>query len=423
MQHLNSISRVTFDRRGDYVITSAGEVITKQTTYLWDGRTGARVGKPLGHENKLDIAYLSPQNDYIVLITEFLSEYTVHAFDIGTGSLLGKFSLPGYGVGNVEFSQFENIIVMQVGTILYLWDLRSAKDPRIHKDSIFVPSERRIVTWKGKTANQLDAAGKDTISKPMQHEFEIVKAAFSPKTNSLLMVGSNKGQLWDAHSGSRRGNVLRLSSSKITFSPASDRIRAIGNNEVQQWDALTGVSLGKGIVVREGIQGAEFDPIGDRVLVLDKRGELRIWDAKDGLPIGEPIRHDQKLHEAILDVEGARALTRCWDGSVRLWDARTATLLGDTMWHHLESRMDFNSRGDRLFIGDKQGAFIYVVPLLKPRNTALYVEIQSNHTWDSKAGALRELSYKEWLSKWRDFEAAGGTGWLLEVSKEQSFRD
>jgi WD40 repeat protein/serine/threonine protein kinase len=224
----------------------------------------------------------------------------------------------------------------------------------------------RFVSVTRNQARVWDAATDSAVTEPLEHSLEVTQATFSPDGTHVLTAGWFAGvRVWDA----RTGKVVReldhtAPVNRFEFSPDARKVVGSGTGSAIVWDLATGRTLlrlnhqtdrrvnsalfsrkgdllvtasedrtacvwdartGRRVVEiphPEGVQHADFDPTGSRVVTAG--GLLaRVWDARTGKPLhSEPARHERGIRTAWFAPDGTWFFTRTNDDRVRTWDAQ-----------------------------------------------------------------------------------------------------
>jgi WD40 repeat protein len=120
------------------------------------------------------------------------------------------------------------------------------------------------------------------------------------------------------------------------FDPTGERVvTASTDHTARIWDARTGEPIGKAMQHEGAVLIAAFDSTGQRIVTASFDDDAaRIWDAHTGEPIGMlPLQHPESVNGAAFDPKGERVVTVSDDYTARIWDARTGKPIGEPMQH------------------------------------------------------------------------------------------
>ena len=83
-----------------------------------------------------------------------------------------------------------------------------------------------------------------------------------------------------------QGNVL-----SAAFSPDGRRIVTASDNTARVWDAPPGQPVGAPLQHQSAVASAAFSPDGRRIVTASDDNTARVWDAATGQPVGAPLQH------------------------------------------------------------------------------------------------------------------------------------
>jgi WD40 repeat protein len=132
-----------------------------------------------------------------------------------------------------------------------------------------------------KTARVWDAATGKPLTSPLEHQAQVVSAAFSPDGTRVVTASLDKtARVWDAATGKPLTSLLAHQGvvQSAAFSPDGTRVVTASGDHAQVWDAATGEPLIKPLAHRGGVQSAAFSPDGTRVVTASEDGTARVWD-------------------------------------------------------------------------------------------------------------------------------------------------
>ncbi len=198
------------------------------------------------------------------------------------------------------------------------------------------------------------------LTLPLQHESEVVSAAFSADGRRIVTASEDRtARVWDTTTGEPLGAPLEHQGwvRSAAFSPDGSRIvTASADRTARIWDAATGRSLGPPLEHRGPLRSAAFDPDGHRVVTASDDGAARIWDAATGEALARPLEHRGPVRSAAFSPDGRRVVTASEDGTARIWNAATGELLATPLGHRGPVRSAaFSPHGSRVVTASEDG--------------------------------------------------------------------
>jgi WD40 repeat protein len=120
------------------------------------------------------------------------------------------------------------------------------------------------------------------VSAPLQHQDQVLSAAFSPDGRRVVTASSDRtARVWEAASGKPVGAPLQHQGLVLSaaFSPDGRRVvTASDDSTARVWEADTGKSLGAPLEHQDRVTSAAFSPDGRRVVTASKDSTARVWD-------------------------------------------------------------------------------------------------------------------------------------------------
>jgi len=133
-------------------------------------------------------------------------------------------------------------------------------------------------------------------------------------------------------------------------------VTASSDGTAQIWDASGGHSLNHPLKHGDCVNRARFSPDGRWVATASRDGTARIWDAQTGQPLSQPLRHNAEVLGVQFSPDSQRVITRSVDGIARVWDARTGQALTPPLKHgRWVSYAEFSPDGHRLATASLDG--------------------------------------------------------------------
>jgi WD40 repeat protein len=170
------------------------------------------------------------------------------------------------------------------------------------------PDRTRLLTGRnspdGRTgeAQLWDVATRQPIGPPLKHDAGVRWVDFSPDAATFLTIAGEQIRLWDAATGTPKGEIIPIPSSHIvSFSPEGKAIESTvpANLETSRlYDAATGKPFGRLLTHKGDSYRSAFSPDGNVLVIASQDGSAQIWDAHTGEPKGEPLWRDIPLPAA-----------------------------------------------------------------------------------------------------------------------------
>ncbi len=229
----------------------------------------------------------------------------------------------------------------------------------------FSPDSKTIVTCSGHDALLWDAVmGKLKLHVP--HQAPVHAVAFSPDGKTIVTGSRNprknegEAKLWDVASGKPIGPafphqaaVLAVAfrpDGKVILTGSADPEKKSGMARL--WDVTTGKNIGSFLFHGGAISAAAFSPDGQRILTGSQDGTALLWDAANGKQVGQTLRHGGIVHSVAFSPDGKTVLTGSEDGTVRLWDAATGKPTGPSLPSQVSVRaVAFSPDGKSILTG------------------------------------------------------------------------
>ncbi len=328
-------------RSGQVALSPDGRTLasltTEDTVRLWDASTGAPVGAPMLHPNRVSTIAFRP--DGRALATGDYSR-AVHLWDAGTGSQIGG-SIPQEDiVYSLAFSPDGHRLAVGVyrdysrrcGAAV--WDLRSGRPtgPPLHTttqpDLAFSPCGRTLVTASDGEVRCVTVDGMVPRGRPLQHPPGRAAAAVSPDGRTLATGGSDGVvRLWDFDTLSPRPSTamgLRGSGvASLTYAPDGQSLAVVTADRLTRlWDVASARPLGPPVVRSARVIGAAFIADGRRLIVTTADGRTGTC----------PVPVDR-----IADPRAIERALRTQSG-LRLDEGKVVVPLSQEEWHRCTQR-------------------------------------------------------------------------------------
>ena len=334
MHHQNRVTCSAFSKDGSRIVTGSAD----RTARLWDGSTGAPLGKPMRHDGEVTAVAFSPDGQKILTASR---DNIARLWDAQTGVALGPLMQHEGQITCVAFSPDGlKILTGSQDKTARLWNAQTGVPlgPSLqHQASIecacFSPDGTRILTGSAdQTARLWDAQTGAPMGAVMQHEGRVDCAVFNPDGTRVATCSTDdKAILWDAQTGAPVGQPLQhdeSSVSKVIFSPDGKRVLTASLDDTARiWDAQTGKQIGEPIR-QEGLWSVAYSPDGTRLVTITLDKTAQLWDMETRSVLGEPLRHGRDIVDVAFSPDGLRILTISEDNTARLWEPSSGIQLG-----------------------------------------------------------------------------------------------
>lgn len=367
---------IAFSGNGERIISQTMQA-AKREAHAWDGRTGARIGKPVELEYAEDLgdrasvsfdgrraAFATPSGDAWI-------------WDTSSGKLLPKLKgakLPDHAdpVNNISVSISDNgLLLLTLGQptdppSLRVWDIDSGnqffsigRDRRVIRSAILSPSDREILLhdqdgsirivriFQGEPLIELEGAANMITHKqvrmPNWYKTDDDKRVVVTVSHEKL---GWQGALWNAETG--KGIGLMATIGWPTVSQDSQRIATVSaTNEITLWDAQSGKAIGK-MPSKTPILGSPSFGANSNRLVSISEDMTSLWNSSSGELVG---RLAQGLARTWWHPNGKTILVKEKEKPIRLIDSVTGGAVGILQGtEHEIDDISFDSQGTRLLI-------------------------------------------------------------------------
>ncbi len=342
--HADGVICVAFSRDGKWILTGSGD----QTARLWELATGREVRTLEGHASTVNSVDFSP--DGSSALTSSL-DGTARIWNLAAGSEVRQFST-SYLPPRAKSATHEQIrvaafspdgrTVLTAGTTIRLWDVANGQEIRRFAGSgsaAFSPDGRMLLVTANQIARLYEIATGREIGTLAGHAAQIVSAAFSPDSRSVITASwDSTARLWDVSTFReiRRFTIPERLISNVAFSTDGRRILTgsfvfggtaaspeMNDTAIRVWDATTGREEQR---VPSYTTDAAFAPDNTSVASVAADGALHLWRADTG----EEIRRFGGALSAVdcltLSRDGSELVIGGSDKLATLWDLKTGRL-------------------------------------------------------------------------------------------------
>ena len=157
----------------------------------------------------------------------------------------------------------------------------------------------------------------------------LIRACFSPDDLGILVVQSQKTQLFDLVT--RRSISVKFGQGSdtyyATYNSDGTRLLTCSYTNVSIWRTSDGTNL-LNLPHPQFVSHATFSPDGLRIVTACYDNVARIWNARTGELISDSIRHRKPLLFAAFSRDGAHIVTTSEDNTVQIWDANSGDAIG-----------------------------------------------------------------------------------------------
>jgi WD40 repeat protein len=306
-------------------------------TYLWDPRTGQRVGRLKDRPGLVTDAAFSPNS---AMLAAAGRDGAVRVWNVATRDRR-------FGERTFFLPAHRNPVVAVA------W----SPDGRFVADA---SSDRTAYIWEieGNQSGQ-------RVGSLAGHRDAVTSIAYSPDGRSLLSGSDDHtAGLWDARveeqlvplPGTHRGGAVTAS-----FAPSGHRVVSAGADRTAGiWDVRSRRLL-RSLPHDARVNDAEFSPDGRLVVTASADGFARIWDATAGtasqtLPGRGPVLIGR------FSPDGSTVATGDAQGGVKLWRTRDGRLLATERQRGQVTDAAFAPGGELLVTASRDGANVWSIP-------------------------------------------------------------
>jgi len=330
--HPAAVSQVELSSDGNRLLTIAGGAV-----YVWDARTGTKLGGPLEISPGTGVAaHLRPHSTQVITVTGT----EVSVWDGALTKRLWQFAQPS--IDSAEYGADGARINIQSDNALMVYDANTfapvRKLPSSWEFTSVIDTSGRWLAQQQKPKTLLITDMATGRSK--QFDYDGSPAAFdvSPDGN-LFIVGTEDGQL--ALGDFNAGKFLKQSFATkplamLRFSPAGDAVISVSDKTAQLWNIGDFTERGKEIARAQHIDGdsVRFTDDGSRVFI--RSGDRALFhDAMGGDEVSAPIWRNGTITSSSISADGTHVATVVANQrSVDIWS--TPGMLGAVNVHASE---------------------------------------------------------------------------------------
>ena len=303
------------------------------TAQVWDPLTDQPLTPKLEHVGQPFLGRFSP--DAMRVATLSRDEGAARLWNGQTGALIGRPILHGKQVSAVAFSPNGSVLATAgEDGLARLWRADDGIEgcPALHHGApissvAFSNDGRRLLTIGGTNAAVgyvciWDTNNGQRVGTPIQDSGSIQAAQFSPDGDSLA-TGTSTGEvcLWTLKP--QQSRLWRQSAGypvlRTLFNCDGTRLLV-----VSEWSALlleggTGQPIGPVIQSSGVLRSAQFSPDGSRFLLAGESRTALIYDSRTGRPKIPLLKHGGEIYSAFFVNDREGWVTASADGTVRRW--------------------------------------------------------------------------------------------------------
>ncbi|MDP2854737.1 MAG: caspase family protein, partial [Smithellaceae bacterium] len=288
---------------------------------FWDIATGRILATFTGHDDRVDIVILSP-DDRLALSGS--RDKTVRLWDLRRGKLVTTFNGHQKAIEALAFSPDRKYVLSGSNDhTMKLWD---------------VEAEKEIGTFA--------------------HDCPVTYVRFSPD-GLVAISGDDNGAIrfWDTKTGLEVKALKShaTSSYAVALSPnGNDMLTGSRDGQLRRWDAASGTLLKAISAHRDAISAVTYTPDGKFAISTSYDKTLKLWDLTDGKLQRTFSGHPGQVYKVAISPDGLHALSSAQDGDVRLWNIRSGAEIKAFKFAGSIQSIGFTADGQHLLIAHDQ---------------------------------------------------------------------
>ncbi|MEZ5324645.1 MAG: PQQ-binding-like beta-propeller repeat protein [Verrucomicrobiales bacterium] len=280
-RHEGAVVHISINHEGTHIVSSGEDGLV----CVWDATSGALVGEPMIHKDRVNWAEFSPDS---LSVATASNSNRIHRWRVADGKMLTELVQPG-----------------DCFTVT------------------FDPTGKRILSaGDDGTARLFNNQGGEELSI-FRHEGDVARAIISPDGRYAATASADfTGRILNAVTLEPVGQVLDHNNELkcIDISP-DGRLVATGgaDNRARIWSIPNGESQGRPLVHDGAVLWVDFSRNSSRILTCSEDGTARVWDTLEGAPASQKLQHGGPVTYGEFTPDGRRVLTVSSDGLARLW--------------------------------------------------------------------------------------------------------
>jgi eukaryotic-like serine/threonine-protein kinase len=230
-----------------------------------------------------------------------------------------------------------------------------------------LPDQIRSAAWGGRDGNILVTCSetgnvcrwelKDTSTAralvKLPRSVDVL--AISPD-GSLLLTGTEQGQLWDASTGKLLADLASsVPAGRVVtaaaFSPSGNNaVLAYSDFRTQLWDVEQRQALHGPVTHNAPVETIAFSPDGVWYLTGGRGRSAQLWEVETNLPAGAPLLHKESVRCTAFSTDGTKLFTASTDGALRIRRFSRGNLSPRVLRHDINVRTAAFSSDGRLVV-------------------------------------------------------------------------
>lgn len=301
---------------------------------LLDVETGAAIGKPLPHAERVAAAWFWPDGSRIGTVTTDKDRNTWQArvWEAATGRVLSESPRrPGRFWSAVINTNGTRLLTILDADHAQAWDMSTwaPVGRRVEHDNeilgaAYSPDGKTFVTFaKDNKAVVWLAETGEPVGAPMVHESIPQSAQFSTDGRMIMTQPFGKPiQLWDATTGQSLAGPSWYSAYATTgeFGPGGGHVVQVVGKEVRVVDLATGSTVNLDSYPDPAPRAMGFSADGRRIATVTGKDVVQVWDVATGLALGPAMTGGSGITAVRFSADGRRVLARGRD-TAWAWDA------------------------------------------------------------------------------------------------------
>ncbi len=319
----------------------------------------------------------------------------------------------------------------------------------VSNDSLLSPDGRLILTSSDRTVSVWLARDGSPVGQPMEHDYNVLDAAFSPDGwQALTLSGQTSAydsiirrlalSIWNAGDGHLQSTrnfegyfveAKVIQNGRLIYTLGDDGIGRYHDTHFQAismkhespvhgaifqpngeliltwsadstarfWLVQDGSLAGPTMKYEAPIHGAGFSFDG-RLLLTWSGNEVYLWNVHDGTRAFEPLKHEDTVQDAALSPDGRRLLT--WDGGAYLWHMDVNPPVADTIerYNSIDGAA-LSPNGSLILTWREQG----YANLWRAEDGATLADLSEKESYLSEFGAAFSPDSRSVLTWWNEW--------------------
>jgi WD40 repeat protein len=348
-RHVGAVVHMAKNKDGTLIASSGDDGLV----CIWDVKTGALVGSPLVHKDRVNWSEFSPDSSSIATAS---NSNRIHHWKVGSGEMIAEI---------VQSADCFSVTFDPQGQLLL-----SAGDDGTAR------------VFNGASGRQ---------GAYFRHEGDVLRAIYSPDGKYIATASADfTGRILDGRTLASVGQPLDHNNELrcIDFSPDGSLIATGGgDNRARIWSVPNGEPQGRPLVHDGAVLWVDFSFNSRRILTCSEDGTARVWDTLEGAPASQKLQHGGSVTYGEFTPDGRRVLTISSDGLARLWSVGPGA--SDQLVPPAFTMFVQATGGVRLT--DRNA----IVPIDSDERQAIYSDVVRSRDDDSYIAFAREFARKQ----------------------------